>query len=314
MTTILVTGATGNVGREVVARLAAAGVSVRTLVRDARRAPEGVDAVEGDLAVPATLEPALAGVEAVFLIWPFLTAEGAPPVLDVLERHIRRVVYLSSSGVNAAGVNAAGVNAAGVNAAGVNASGVNAAGVNASGVGSASGRQTDPINQLHADMERLITGSGMEWTVLRADTIASNTRGWAAQIRDAGVVRGPEIAPTAVVDPRDVAAVAALVLAGGGHMGRTYVLTGPEVIGRADQVRAIGEAVGRPLRFEKVPVEEARARMLADGRPPALVEALLSAAGTRARSGVVTTTVEQLTGEPARTFARWAADHAADFR
>ncbi|MDR8409870.1 NAD(P)H-binding protein [Nonomuraea sp. 3-1Str] len=294
MTTILVTGATGNVGREVVARLAAAGVSVRTLVRDARRAPEGVEAVEGDLAVPATLEPALAGVEAVFLIWPFLTAEGAPPVLDVLERHVRRVVYLSSSGVNAAGVNASGVNA--------------------SGVDSASGRRTDPINQLHADMERLITGSGMEWTVLRADTIASNTRGWAAQIRDAGVVRGPEIAPTAVVDPRDVAAVAARVLAGGGHTGQTYVLTGPEVIGRADQVRAIGEAVGRPLRFEKVPVEEARARMLADGRPPALVEALLSAAGTRARSGVVTTTVEQLTGAPARTFAQWAADHAADFR
>lgn len=294
VTTILVTGATGNVGREVVARLAAAGVSVRTLVRDARRAPEGVEAVEGDLAVPATLEPALAGVEAVFLIWPFLTAEGAPPVLDVLERHVRRVVYLSSSGVNAAGVNASGVNA--------------------SGVDSASGRRTDPINQLHADMERLITGSGMEWTVLRADTIASNTRGWAAQIRDAGVVRGPEIAPTAVVDPRDVAAVAARVLAGGGHTGQTYVLTGPEVIGRADQVRAIGEAVGRPLRFEKVPVEEARARMLADGRPPALVEALLSAAGTRARSGVVTTTVEQLTGAPARTFAQWAADHAADFR
>ncbi|MFI6788782.1 NAD(P)H-binding protein [Nonomuraea sp. NPDC050383] len=289
MTTILVTGATGNVGREVVARLAAAGVSVRTLVRDARRAPQGVEAVEGDLAVPATLEPALAGVEAVFLIWPFLTAEGAPPVLDVLERHVRRVVYLSSSGVNAAGVNAAGVD-------------------------SASGRQTDPINQLHADMERLITRSGMEWTVLRADTIASNTRGWAAQIRDAGVVRGPEIAPTAVVDPRDVAAVAALVLAGGEHTGQTYVLTGPEVIGRADQVQAIGEAVGRPLRFEKVPVEEARARMLADGRPPALVEALLSAAGTRARSGVVTTTVEQLTGAPARTFAQWAADHAADFR
>ncbi|MEV0150238.1 MULTISPECIES: NAD(P)H-binding protein [unclassified Nonomuraea] len=294
MTKILVTGATGNVGREVVARLTAAGVSVRTLVRDARRAPEGVEAVEGDLAVPATLEPALAGVETVFLIWPFLTAEGAPPVLDVLERHVRRVVYLSSSGVNTSGVDA-------------------------SGDDGASGRQTDPINQLHADMEHLITGSGLEWTVLRADTIASNTRGWAAQIRDTGVVRGPEIAPTAVVDPRDVAAVAALVLAGEGHAGKThagktYVLTGPEVIGRADQVRAIGEAVGRPLRFEKVPVEEARARMLADGRPPALVEALLAAAGTRARSAVVTTTVEQLTGAPARTFARWAADHAADFR
>ncbi|NUW43416.1 NAD(P)H-binding protein [Nonomuraea rhodomycinica] len=281
MSKILVIGATGNVGHHVVARLLDAGAPVRALVRDpdGTRLPEGVEAARGDLAEPGTLEPALAGVDTAFLIWPFLTAENAPPVLDALGRHVRRVVYLSSSGVD-----------------------------------DQAERQTDPINQLHADMEALITGSGLEWTVLRADTIASNARGWAAQIRAAGVVRGPEIAPTAVVDPRDVAAVAARVLTEDGHKGATYVLTGPEVIGRADQVRAIGEALGRPVRFESVPVEEARARMLADGRPPALVEALLAAAGTRARSGLVTSTVEQLTGAPARTFGQWAADHADDFR
>ncbi|GAA2284372.1 NAD(P)H-binding protein [Nonomuraea roseoviolacea subsp. roseoviolacea] len=281
MSEILVIGATGNVGRHVVARLLDAGASVRALVRDpgGARLPEGVEAARGDLAEPGTLEPALAGVDAVFLIWPFLTAEGAPPVLDVLARHVRRVVYLSSSGVD-----------------------------------DQAERQTDPINQLHADMEALIAGSGLEWTVLRADTIASNARGWAAQVRAAGVVRGPEFASTAVVDPRDVAAVAARVLAGDGHAGAAYVLTGPEVIGRADQVRAIGEAIGRPVRFESVPVEEARARMLADGRPPALVEALLAAAGTRPRSGLVTSTIQELTGAPARTFGQWAADHADDFR
>ncbi|NUW35478.1 NAD(P)H-binding protein [Nonomuraea sp. SMC257] len=281
MSKILVIGATGNVGRHVVARLLDAGTSVRTLVRDpgTARLPEGAEAARGDLAEPVTLAPALAGVDTVFLIWPFLTAEGAPPVLDVLGRQVRKVVYLSSSGVD-----------------------------------DQAERQTDLINQLHADMEALIARSGLEWAVLRADTIASNARGWAAQIRAAGVVRGPEIAPTAVVDPRDVAAVAARVLVGDGHAGATYVLTGPEVIGRADQVRAIGEALGRPVRFESVPVEEARARMLADGRPPALVEALLAAAGTRPRSGLVTSTVEELTGAPARTFAQWAADHADDFR
>ncbi|MBN6051126.1 nucleoside-diphosphate sugar epimerase, partial [Nonomuraea sp. RK-328] len=113
-------------------------------------------------------------------------------------------------------------------------------------------------------------------------------------------------------DPCNVAAVAARVLAGDGHAGATYVLTGPEVIGRADQVRAIGEAIGRPVRFEGVPLEEARARMLADGRPPALVEALLAATGTRPRSGLVTSAIEELTGAPARTFGQWAADHADD--
>ncbi|MEU7939821.1 hypothetical protein [Microbispora bryophytorum] len=75
----------------------------------------------------------------------------------------------------------------------------------------------------------------------------------------------------------------------------------------------IGEAIGRLLRFEKVPVEAARERMLADGRPPALVEALL-ASTRRPRSDLITSTVEEIVGRPARTFREWAADHAADFR
>ena len=76
----------------------------------------------------------------------------------------------------------------------------------------------------------------------------------------------------------------------------------------------IAEVIGRPLRFEKVPVRVAREQMLADGRPPALVEALLASAETRPYSGVVTSTVEQITGMAARTFREWATDHADDFR
>lgn len=82
----------------------------------------------------------------------------------------------------------------------------------------------------------------------------------------------------------------------------------------AEQVRAIGEAIGRPLWFEEVPVGPARERMLADGRPPALVEALLSSAEKRSRSDLVTGTVEEITGRPARSFRGWADDHADDFR
>ncbi|KUL46017.1 nucleoside-diphosphate sugar epimerase [Streptomyces sp. NRRL F-4489] len=282
MSEILVTGATGNVGRVVVEELVAAGAApVRAVVRrpEAAGLPGEVRVFGGDLSRPESLEAALKGSDTVFLVWPFLTAEGAPAVLEAIARQARRVVYLSSSGVD-----------------------------------DAAGRQTDPINQLHADMERLIAASGLGWTVLRANTIASNARGWAEQIRATDAVRGPDIAATAVVHERDIAAVARRVLTEDGHEGATYVLTGPEVLSRAEQVRAIGEAIGRPVRFESVPVAVARQRMLADGRPPVLVEALLASAESRSRSDVVTSTVEGLTGAPARSFRTWAEEHADIFR
>lgn len=281
MSEILVTGATGNVGRQVVARLLATGTHVRALVRAPETAglPEEVTVVSGDLSEPDTLERALQGTSAVFLIWPFLTSEGGPAVLEAIARHAHRIVYLSSSGVN----------------------------------GDAE-RQTDPINQLHADMERVIEKSDLEWTVLRSNTIASNARGWAEQIRTTQVVRGPDIAATAVIHERDVAAVAVHALTDDGHGGAKHVLTGPQVLSRAQQVHAIGEALGRPVAFEKVPVEVARQQLLADGRPPALVEALLASAETRPESNLITSTVEEITGVPARTFRAWAEEHAEEFR
>lgn len=87
------------------------------------------------------------------------------------------------------------------------------------------GRQTHPINQLHADMESLIEERGLEWTILRANTIASNARGWAGQIHRSGVVRSPDIAPTEVIDQRDVAAVAAQVLPHDWYSGAKLVPT-----------------------------------------------------------------------------------------
>jgi uncharacterized protein YbjT (DUF2867 family) len=216
-------------------------------------------------------------VETVFLVWPFLTTEGAPAVLEAIGRHARRVVYLSSVGVGGPE------------------------------------ERADPIFALHAEMERLIEASGLSWTALRSDTLASNTLGWAEQIRTTGVVRGPLTAATAVVDPRDVAAVAARALTDDAHSGATHLLTGPQVISRPEQVEAIGAAIGRGLRFEEVPVAEARARMLADGRPPALVDALLSAAENRTASTLVTSTVEDLTGKPSRGFPQWAHDHREAF-
>ncbi|MFF7656790.1 NAD(P)H-binding protein [Streptomyces sp. NPDC007983] len=281
MNEILVTGATGNVGRQVVVELLATGTAVRALVRDPETAglPGGVKVVGGDLSEPETLEEALKGTSTVFLVWPFLTTKGAPAVLETIARHAHRIVYLSSSGVD-----------------------------------EDAERQTDPINQLHADMERLIEKSGLEWTVLRATTIASNARGWVEQIRTTHVVRGPDMAATAVVHERDIADVAVRVLTGDGYVGTKFVLTGPQVLSRAQQVHTIGEAIGRLVSFEKVPVQVAREQMLADGRPTALVEALLASVERRPASNLVTSTVEEITGAPARTFRAWAQEHAEEFR
>ncbi|WP_406279340.1 SDR family oxidoreductase [Embleya sp. NBC_00896] len=280
---ILVTGATGNAGRQVVDRLLAAGVAVRALARDPAAAsavlPAEVEVVRGDLAEPDGLRAALTGVESVFLVWPFITAAGAPPVLDAIAAHARRVVYLSSAGVD-----------------------------------DGAERQADPINRFHADMERSIAKSGLEWTVLRASTLASNALGWAGQIRATGVVRGPLMPAKPVVHERDVAAAAVRVSTEDGHAGATYVLTGPEVLSRADQVHAIGAAIGRPLRFEQVTAQAARAQLLADGRPPELVDALLATAETQPPPPPITTTVQDLTGIPPRTFRQWATDHAPIFR
>jgi uncharacterized protein YbjT (DUF2867 family) len=148
---------------------------------------------------------------------------------------------------------------------------------------------------------------------LRSNTIASNARGWAGQIRSTGVVRGPDIPATAVVHERDLASVAALALTTNGLAGEQLVLTGPAVVSRAEQVAALGVAIGRELRFEAVAAEDARSQMLADGRPAALVEALLANAG-RPPSGLITATVEELTGVPARSFGEWAEEHAGEFR
>jgi uncharacterized protein YbjT (DUF2867 family) len=96
--TILVIGASGNVGRQVVRQLVPTGAAVRALVRDPESAdlPAEVDVMAGDLTRPDTVDAALGGVDAVFLIWPFTTAVSAAPVIDAIARHSQRVVYLSA--------------------------------------------------------------------------------------------------------------------------------------------------------------------------------------------------------------------------
>jgi uncharacterized protein YbjT (DUF2867 family) len=279
---ILVTGATGNVGRQLVSQLMGHGAAVRALARDPYRAglPGGVEVVCGDLSDPATLDACLDGVDTVFLVWLFRIAKAAPAVLNVVNRHARRIVYLSAVGVPDDGE-----------------------------------VHPHPIVQFHADLERLIGKSGLEWTFLRSHIFATNALWWAPQIRAEGVVHEPYgAAAWPAIHERDIAAVAVRVLTSDGHGGRTYCLTGPQLLTQVEQVNTIGEVIGRALRFEEISPEAARQKMLGAGWLPSVADGLLNAyARMMTHPEPVTTTVEEITGTPARTFREWVIDHVDDF-
>ena len=281
-TMILVTGATGHVGRHVVSQLLRTGAAVRALTRnpDSAGLPGGVDVVRADLSVPDTLDACLDGVEAVFLVWPFLPSDVAPAILDAVTKHARRIVFLSSWSVR-----------------------------------DDLEQQTDPISAFHADIEHLIEQSGLEWTFLRCSGFATNTLRWALQIRADGVVRWVYgAAARSLIHERDIAAVAVRTLTGDGHGAAKYVLTGPQRLTQVEQVHTIGEVIGRPLRYEEIPPEAARQQMLTEGWPPSVVDGILNAhAEFVTTPELVTPTVEEVTGAPARTFREWARDHVGDF-
>ncbi|WP_030550213.1 SDR family oxidoreductase [Streptomyces exfoliatus] len=277
---ILVAGATGRVGGAVVAQLHAAGVPVRALVRGEADFPEGVQAVRGDLGDPASLGAALEGVDAVFLVWPFLSAEGASDVIDAIGKRARRVVYLSSAGV-----------------------------------GNGEEEPGEAITAFHAELERLVEASGLEWTALRPTGFASNALGWAEEVRTTGAVRAP-LARLArpLIHEADIAAVAVQALTTDALLGARPLLTGPELVTQERQVALIGEAIGRPVRFDEITLAEAVEKMKAAGYPAELVEAVLPVqAKMLADPEPVNNEVERITGTPARTFQKWATDHAADF-
>ena len=162
-----------------------------------------------------------------------------------------------------------------------------------------------------ARVERAIERRAGEWTFLRPTGFAANTLMWADQIRESGVVRWPYgRAARSLIHERDIADVAVRALTEDGHAGARHVLTGPQALTQADQAEAIGEALGRPVRWEELSREDAE-RELA-GRVPAT--ALDTWASFVETPEVVTSTVEQVTGRPARPFAEWARDHVEDFR
>ncbi|MFI6779410.1 NAD(P)H-binding protein [Nocardia sp. NPDC050412] len=167
------------------------------------------------------------------------------------------------------------------------------------------------------DQEKLVHGCGIESVVLRPSTFAVNTLWWADEIRTGDIVHGihGEL-PMCLIHETDIAAVAARVLTENAHAGVTYTLTGPELLTQAEQVRVIGEVLGRPLRWAELTSAQARQRLLDDATfPDSFVDVLLDGYTEMlaAPRPEITTTVADITGRPARSLAEWVTDHLADF-
>lgn len=279
---ILVTGATGSIGGEVARVLHAGGHKTRVLVRDPERAaglPAGIERVKGDLSRPETLEPALEGVDRVFLMEASHGSEHTAAMATAAARAgVRHIVDLSSMGVTFQPMPAMG--------------------------------------RWHADREDILTASGVDVTFLRPSTLMTNALWWLPSIRARGVVADP-VGPGRLssVDPADVAEAAAAALTEPGHAGQAYVLTGGELLTVKEQVAILSGVLGREIGYtEQTPQEAAQAR-LAQGAPQQLVDASreLNELFRADRIAFLTGEVQQLTGHAPRTFEDWCQRNAAQF-
>ena len=278
---ILVTGATGNVGREVVKLLLDEGKQVVAVTRDPAAAvlPRAAHLAGGDPSRPETLTSALARVEAVFLN-PATLGNAIYELLSLAaERGVQRVVLISAVTVEYGG-----------------------------------GYRR--FAERFKAAEDAVKASGLQWTFLRSAQYATNALAWVPQIRSTGVVRGAYgNAGFSPIHPRDVAAVGVRALVNSAHAGRSYPLTGPQSLTQPDQVRLIGEAIGTELSFEEISPEQVRQTMIAQGLPEDVPDRMLGYLAECARQpGPSTTAVEQVLGRPAVTFAEWAAENASAFR
>jgi uncharacterized protein YbjT (DUF2867 family) len=264
---IVITGATGNVGRPLVQTLTAAGEDVVPVSRHG-------DGFQADLSRPETLKPVLDGAKAVFLLTSadFLAGGNLQDAVDVIrEAGVPRVVLLSSQGV---------------------------------------GTKRHP--SVHEDV---VTGSGLDWTILRPGNFASNAFAWAESIRTERAMAAPfaNVALPAV-DPQDIAEVAAAALTDPRHTHAIYTLTGPTAITPRQQAEAIQDALGTPIHFTELTRAEARARMLTF-MPPPVVEATLDVLGTPTPAEqAISPDIEKVLNRQPHPFADWVARNLQAFR
>jgi uncharacterized protein YbjT (DUF2867 family) len=271
--TIVVTGATGNVGRPLVSELAAAGVRVRTVSRTPEAAgfPDGVETVSSAV-------DALTGASAVFLNSRALGDDLADVVALARRNGVAKLVALSA--------------------------------INADDDFS---RQPSRFRgDRNKEVEQLAVDSGLDWVSLRPAVFVSNFVGmWSAQVRAGDVVGGPyAAASSAPIVETDIAAVAAHALLTDELVGQRIPLTGPQAFSNSELVEIIGTVLGRPLQYLEVPPDVVRQRFIGLGLGAEFADAYTAMlAETIDKPALVTREVEKITGRPPTTFAHWVADH-----
>lgn len=273
---ILVTGATGNVGNELVHALVARHQPVRAVARnpDAAAFPAPVDVASADLAAPRSMAGALAGIRKLFLLGGFATTELLETVRDAGVEH---VVLLTSRCV----------------------------------IG---GNPENAVTRMWLDGESAVRESGVPWTILHPSGFHSNALRWVPQLNRGNVVRAPwPGVAIASIDPADIAAVAATVLAEPGHEYTAPALSGPEPLTPGQQVATLARVLDRPLHYEPLSDDQARAEMLADTPAPIVDGLFRFFTDGEFDDSTVQDSVLKVTGRAPRRFEDWARDHASDF-
>ena len=282
---IVITGATGNVGRPLTASLVSAGHVVTAVARGTSAGlPDGpgIIPVAADLTASLaarSLAVSMAGAEALFLLVPGSGAgvDAAALLAAARTAGVQRVVLLSSQAVGS--------------------------------------RPGAVAYASMAAIEAAVTRSGLEWTILRAGGLAANAFAWAPAVRARQTVFAPygDVALPAV-DPLDLAEVAAAALTGHGHLGQTYVLTGPEATTPRQRTQSIATAIRRQLAFMEISPQDARDQML-QFMPAPVADATLAILGhPTPEEAQVSPDVEKILGRPGRSFADWAQRNAIAFR
>ncbi|MEW6733161.1 MAG: NAD(P)H-binding protein [Acidobacteriota bacterium] len=275
---ILVTGATGNVGSELVKQLLDASQPVRVLVRSQQQEvlPVGAEIFNGDLNEPQTLTIGLKGVRAVFLLGGYHDMSG---LLSVIEQAgVEHVVLLTSRSV-------------------------------------VQGNPSNAIVRMWMESEDAVQSAKVPWTILRPSGFMSNVLRWLPQLGSGNIVRAPFFnVPIAAIDPYDIAATAVIALTSNGHLFRSYTLSGPAAILPADQVRILAKVLGRDLCFEAQSDREAREEMSKSWSPDFVDAFFRFFADGEFDDSLVLPTVQEMTGRPPRTFQEWARAHVDTFR
>jgi uncharacterized protein YbjT (DUF2867 family) len=280
---ILITGATGNIGAELVKQLAATAKPLRVVTRSEGKVSHldpRIERVIGDLHDPSVVRKALQGVERLFMLPVLFDSNHSADRLllqEAKQTGVKHVVMISSSTVR---------------------------------------WDTNGIGGLHREKEQLVEQTGISWTFLRPGAFMSNVLQWIPTIKSQSKVFNPAAdGKFAPISPRDIASVVALALTSNKHQDKAYELTGEQLLSAHDQVRILSAVLNKPIQCVDIPIEAGVEQLQAAGLPQLIIDGL-AMVWARLREGNGTSQTDQfekLTGKPPQTFETWCQEHRFAF-